>query len=400
MDAETELFRRKLKKLKKYKGKHTELISLYVPRDADRSRIMNQLTNEVSQSSNIKSAITRKNVQGALRKIIQYLKVIDFNIPENGVCLFCGNVSEQDGKIDIQMFHVVPIKELKTKLYRCDSTFYLDPLNDMLTPSHVYGIIAVDNREATIAQLIGKNYKILSKSTSAVPGKIKAGGQSAHRFEHLREIAAQEFYGRISSKINKIFVPVAEEKKLKGLIFGGPGNTKKRMYDKGLIDYRLRDKVIGFVDNTYTDESGIKEIIDLSQDMLKENELVKEKQEVDNFMQKAIKGNLVTYGLNEVIQALKEGRAQKVLVSENLKVDQTSFDCNDCGKQFFDQKDAKKCPYCNSENIEKLETIDAGDFFYDLAKKTNTEIVFISQNTSEGEQFYNAFGGIGAILRY
>jgi len=400
MDAETEIFRRKLKELQNYKGKHTELISLYIPFNTDRSGVMNQLTNEVSQSSNIKSAITRKNVQGALRKLIQYLKVIDFKIPKKGICLFCGNVSEQDGKVDIQLFHVVPPKDLKVKLYRCDSSFYLKPLLEMLTPDKVYGIVAIDKREATIAKLIGKNYKIVAKLTSAVPGKIKAGGQSAHRFEHLREEAAQEFYSRISTKINEIFVPIAEEGKLKGFVFGGPGNTKKKMYERGLIDYRLKNKIIGFLDNTYTDESGIKEIIDLSEDLLKESELIKEKQEINNFMEKVIKGNLATYGLNEVVLALKEGKAQKILVSEDLKIDQINFKCNACKKQFFAQKNTTTCPNCKSEDLDTLEYVDAREFFYELAKKTGTEIVFISKNTSEGEQFYNAFGGIGAILRY
>ena len=400
MDAETEIFKRKLKELQKYKGRHTELITLYIPFNSDRSTVMNQITNEISQSSNIKSATTRKNVQGALRKIVQYLKVTDFAIPKTGLGLFCGNVSDQEGKSDIQMFHVVPTKDLKVKLYRCDSDFYLEPLLDMLAPNAVYGIIAVDNREATLAYLVGKTYKVLARLGSAVPGKIKAGGQSAHRFEHLREEAAQEFYSRISEKINEIFVPMFQEGKFKGFVFGGPGNTKRKMVEKGMIDYRLKDKVIGFLDNTYTDDSGIKEIIDLSEDMLKESELVIERQEISAFMEKVVKSNLATYGLNEVIEAVKSGRAGKVLVSEDLKVDQINFECNGCNKQFFASKNTSECKFCKSKDIEELEELDAGEFFYELAKKTNTEIVFVSRDTSEGQQFYNAFGGVGAILRY
>ena len=389
-----------MKELQKYKGRHTELITLYVPFGSDRSTVMNQIINEISQSSNIKSATTRKNVKGALRKIIQYLKVTDFYIPKTGLGLFCGNIAEQEGKTDIQFFHIIPLRELKIKTYRCDSNFYLDPLLDMLAPNSIYGIVAIDNREATIAQLVGKNYKILARLGSAVPGKIKAGGQSAKRFEHLREEAAQEFYTRISEKINEIFVPFAQDGKFKGFVFGGPGATKRKMIDFGKVDYRLNNKIIGFLDNTYTDESGIKEIIDLSEDMLKESELVIEKQEINAFMEKVVKTNLATYGLNEVIEAVKTGRASKIIVSEDLKIDQASFECNSCEKHFFSSKETANCKYCDSKDIEALEELDAGDFFYELAKKTNTDIVFVSDDTSEGKQFYNAFGGIGAILRY
>ncbi len=400
VDAEQEIFKKKVKELKKYKGKHTELISLFTPNNADRSSVMNQLTNEVSQSSNIKSATTRKNVQGALRKIIQYLKVTDFKIPKNGLALYCGNISEYEGRPDIELFHVVPIKDLKVKMYRCDSEFYMEPLVEMLAPNDVYGIVAADNKEATIAYLIAKNYKVVARLSSAVPGKIKAGGQSANRFEHLRIEAANEFYERISEKINEVFLPFIEEGKLRGVIFGGPGHTKKRVVERNLIDYRIANKIIGYVDNTYTDESGIKEIIEESADLLKENELIKERQEVNQFFEKVIKTNIATYGFNEVMQALKEGRVAKVFVYEDLKLNFANFECEDCNKSFVGPKETKTCQFCNSSNIDILEELDAGEFFLEHARKTGTEVVFISKETTEGQQFCNAFGGIGAILRY
>lgn len=400
MDANQEIFKKKIKALETYRGKHTELISLYIPFNTDRSSVMNQLVNEVSQSSNIKSAITRKNVQGALRKIIQYLKVTDFKLPKNGLCLFCGNVSEQDGKTDIQLFHVTPVLNLNIKIYRCDSVFYLDPLKEMLIPNKIYGIIAADNKEATIAYLIGNQYKIITSLESTVPGKIKAGGQSANRFEHLREEAAQEFYKRISDKTNEIFLPFIAENKLQGIIFGGPGSTKRKLVEKGSLDYRVKDKITGYVDNTYTDSSGIKEIVDLCEDLLKESELVIEKKEINNFFEKVIKGTSAIYGINEVICALKENRADKILLFEDLKIDLAEFECLDCENTFESHSNADKCNKCGSKNIEILENVDAGDYFYELAQKTNTKIVFISNNTSEGQQFINAFGGVGAVLRY
>ncbi len=400
MEVNFEIFKKKLKLLDKFKGKHTELISLYIPFNTDRSSVMNQLVNEVSQSSNIKSATTRKNVQGALRKIIQYLKVTDFSIPETGLVLFCGNVSEQDGKADIQLHHIIPVKSLNVKLYRCDSSFYLDPLKEMLIPNKVYGIVAIDNREATIAYLTGKIYKIVLNLNSTVPGKIKAGGQSAHRFEHLRDEAAQDFYNRISTKMTEVYLPFIEENKLQGIILGGPGNTKRKAIEIAEMDYRVKNKILGFVDNTYTDESGIKEIIELSEDILKESELVIEKQEIFNFFEKVVKTNLATYGINEVISAVKEGRVDKIILYEDLEFDMSEFECEACNTVFTKETNTLKCPNCGSDKICEIEKIDVGEYFYELAKKYNTKIVFISKNSSESVQFINAFGGIGAILRY
>ena len=58
--GEEVVFKKKLKKLAQYRGRGTELISVYVPSDSDRSSVMGQLTEEISQSSNIKSPSTKK----------------------------------------------------------------------------------------------------------------------------------------------------------------------------------------------------------------------------------------------------------------------------------------------------------------------------------------------------
>jgi len=176
-EADLAVFKKKLRKLASFKGKGTELISLYLPPDVDRSLVMGQLTEETSQSGNIKSPTTRKNVQGALRKVQNFLKTIEFKLPESGLVVFCGNVSEQEGKSDIQLFTVKPIKRLNVKLYWCDSEFHLTPLQEMAQPSEIFGLLAIDKNEATIAILIGKKYEILGHFTSGVAGKTRAGGQ-------------------------------------------------------------------------------------------------------------------------------------------------------------------------------------------------------------------------------
>ncbi len=51
-----------LNNLKSKRGFHTELISLYIPHDRKLSDVSNHLKNEISESQNIKSKLTRKNV--------------------------------------------------------------------------------------------------------------------------------------------------------------------------------------------------------------------------------------------------------------------------------------------------------------------------------------------------
>ncbi len=406
-EAELAVFKKKLRKLAQFKGRGTEMISLYLPPDVDRSTVTGQLTEEMSQSSNIKSPTTRKNVQGALRRIQNFLKVIDFKLPAYGLVVFCGNISEKEGRSDIQLFTLKPIKQLKVKLYWCDDEFHLAPLQEMAAPSDIFGILAIDKNEATIAMLIGKKYEILGKFTSGISGKHHAGGQSAARFERLHEEAVHEFYKRIAEKMNEIFLP--HESKIKGILVSGPGITKNYFLNQKLLDHRIEAKVIGTVDTSYTDESGIRETVNKSDELLKDAEITKERSIVNNFLGEIVKpGGLAAYGQKEVEEALAVGKVSVLLLSEAIEWQVFKFKCNKCGNEEevfvkeplrFDEG-SYKCSKCKSGQIELLEQVDYIDWAMEKAENIAAETRVISTDTAEGEQFYKGFGGIGAILRY
>lgn len=405
-EAEIVLFKKKLKKLSQYKGHGTELISLYLPPKVDRSGVMGQLTEETSQSSNIKSPQTRKNVQGALRRVSNFLKRTNFELPKNGMVVFAGNVSEQDGKSDIRLFTLKPTKELKTKLYWCDSEFHLTPLKEMIAPTDIFGILTIDNKESTIAILVGKKYEILGKFTSGVSGKHRAGGQSAQRFERLHAEAVQEFYRRIADKMEAIFLPYGD--KLKGILVAGPGITKNYFLNQGMLDARLKKNVIGMVDTSYTDESGIRETVNKSEEILKDTEITKERTVVNNFMGEVVKADgLAAYGQQEVEESLALGKVAVLLLSENIEWMVYKFKCNECGteEEIVVKEPSKfeenkfKCKKCKSQ-AELVEEVDYTDWMLEKAHSTGSDTKVISTDTSEGEQFFRGFGGIGAVLRY
>lgn len=405
-DSEILLLKKKLKEIKSYKGDGTQLISLYVPPNADRSSVTKQLTDEISQSSNIKSQQTRKNVQSALRRIINYLRQIDFRLPKTGLVLFSGNISENPAKNDIVLLAVTPPKVLTTKLYRCDSEFHIQPLEEMAQTDEVYGLITIDKREATVAILTGKAYQIIIHETSGVPGKARAGGQSAARFERLREKAAEDFFKRVGERMNLSMVEIP---KLKGIIVGGPGLTKNEFLEDSELDYRLKNLIMGTVDTSYTDEYGIKEMLDKSVEILKDASIVKERQLVNKFIEKISTNSLATYGYNEVIDAIKQGKAETVLVSEKLEWHIYMYYCASCNnKDYKIIKDKNKlenthsnCSFCKEKiDEEETEIKDIYEYFFEISLNFGTKVVLVSVDTPEGNQFYITFGGLGALLRY
>jgi len=158
------------------RGRHTELVTVLIPAGANINATTRQLESEKSTASNIKSTATRKNVIAALDTIIRQLKTVK-ETPENGLAIYCGNVSEKEGEQDIQIWMIEPPKPLNVKIYRCDQVFVIEPLKEMLDVEEVYGLLVMDRQQATIGLLEGKQIKVLQKLTSGVPGKIRAGGQ-------------------------------------------------------------------------------------------------------------------------------------------------------------------------------------------------------------------------------
>ena len=64
-----------IKELETHRGRHTELVSVYIPQDYDMNKIINHLAQEQGTASNIKSSSTRKNVTDALERMIEHLKL-------------------------------------------------------------------------------------------------------------------------------------------------------------------------------------------------------------------------------------------------------------------------------------------------------------------------------------
>lgn len=186
-------------KLEKIKGRHTELVSVYVPSGQNLDSVKNQIASEAETASNIKSKTVRKNVQTALEKMVAELKKYK-KTPENGMVLFSGNVSSEEGKNDFQLWAIHPPEKLNVRLYRCDSEFVLEPLKEMLEAKYAYGLLVLDHRNASVALLKGTNIITLQEMSSYVMGKFKAGGQCL-----LPETLIQKSNGDIIeiSKLNK-----------------------------------------------------------------------------------------------------------------------------------------------------------------------------------------------------
>lgn len=352
-------FRKVLEELKKKVGRGTELVSVYIPPDKQLSDVTAHLRGEYGQAMNIKSKTTRTNVQSALESILSKLKYV--RVGENGLAIFCGAIDKGGDKTDLETAIVEPPAKLFSYIYHCDSSFYLEPLEEMIEEKERYGLIVLDRREATIGLLNGKVVEPLKHLTSSVPGKMRKGGQSAPRFQRLREIAIDDFYKRIGKHASQILLPITD---LRGILIGGPSPTKEEFVKGAYLHYELQNKILGEFDVAYTDESGLYELVDAAEAVLEGLDLVREKKLMARFMKLvANTESLVAYGEQAVRKKLELGAVETLLISEELE------------------------PELVRELVAKAEL-------------TGTNVEFISTDFEEGAQLKRAFGGVAAILRY
>jgi peptide chain release factor subunit 1 len=399
--------KRQLEELRSCRGRHTELISLYVPPSKQIFDVNSYLKNEYSQSQNIKSKTTMKNVLSAIESIMSRLKNFK-QPPEKGVIFFVGHKSVGADKTEMVAYIIEPPMAITTFLYRCDSEFYLEPLEAMLVEKEIYGLLLIDRRECTVGILKGNQVKMLKYMTSQVPGKHGRGGQSQRRFERLTEIAAHEWFVKCGETASEIF---QQEEEIKGILVGGPGPTKQYFVEENYLHYEVQDKIIDTFDTGYTDEFGLRELVSAASETMSNLKVSQEKKLMKRFLKEVTKTDesLAVYGELQIRKALEMGIVEILLLSENLRRYRVKLSCPSCDYSEWrtfteDELEEMKLPECTKcstpTEMEIEEKIDIIDELSDLADKTGCKVEIISMGSEEGDSLYSAFDGIAGILRY
>jgi peptide chain release factor subunit 1 len=403
--------KRLLSDLKEKKGFHTELVSLYIPHDRKISDVTNHLKNEISESQNIKSKLTRKNVLESISSLMGQLKNIT-EVPENGLVMFSGAIPQNNtpGTEKNELYMVNPPDKVKTFRYHCASEFLLWPLEEMLQTKETYGLLVIGRKVSAVGYLIGNHVEVVREFTSGIHGKHRAGGQSQKRFERLIEEGELRFYRRISDEVNKLFLSMED---LQGIFIGGPGPSKEKYVNDESLDYRLRDKILDVVDLGYGGAEGIRALIEKIKEKIANVKYIREKEVMQLFLKEISNDTgMAAYGLEEVQKALNMGAVDKLILSEKLDTIQVNLKCSNCN--YMESRTAREtevrkleitiqdesCPECGSNSYSVADKVLLIEELGSIAETMGTEVIIISSETEEGEMLYSTFGGIVGILRF
>ena len=396
-------FRKVIEELTEYEGSGTQLVTIYIPEDRQISDVVAHVTQEHSEAANIKSKQTRTNVQDALTSIKDRLRYYDTFPPDKGMVIFSGAIDAGGGQTDMVTRTLEsPPQPVESFRYHCDSEFLTEPLEHMLEDAGLFGLIVLDRREANVGWLKGKRIEPVKSASSLVPGKQRKGGQSAQRFARLRLEAIDNFYQEVAGMANDLFVDKRHE--LDGILVGGPSPTKDEFLDGDYLHHELQDKVLGKFDVAYTDESGLKDLVDNASEALADQEIVEDKRNMEEFFEKLHTGEEATYGFAQTRRNLIMGSVDRLLISEDLRSDVIVYECPN-GHEEYEVVDSRhstpghECSECGEEAAVD-ERDDVIDHLMAIADQRGTETKFISTDFEKGEQLLDAFGGIAGILRY
>jgi peptide chain release factor subunit 1 len=138
---------------------------------------------------------------------------------------------------------------------------------------------------------------------------------------------------------------------------------------------------------------------------------MEEKKIVKNFMSEVYTGKgLGIYGIFEVINSVKNGYVDLVLVTDDITYLRLEVKCNKCNhiqEKYIDRHElmsikqgliSNPCPNCGSQDLESIEQ-DIIEYLEELSMMAGTRLEVISGKTEEGAQLAS-LGKIGALLRF
>jgi peptide chain release factor subunit 1 len=377
-----------------------------VPAPKDQvSRAAKMLAEEFGTASNIKSRVNRLSVLSAITSTQQRLKLYN-KVPPNGLVVYCGEIITSEGKERKINIDFEPFKPINTSLYLCDNKFHTEALSELLESDQKFGFIIMDGNGALFGTLSGNTREVVHKFSVDLPKKHGRGGQSALRFARLREEKRHNYVRKVAELAVQNFI-TNDKVNVAGIILAGSADFKNDLNQSDMFDNRLQSKVIKVVDVSYGGENGFNQAIDLSAETLSNVKFIQEKKLIGKYFEEISQDSgRVCYGVDDTLKALELGAAETLIVYENLDITRWVIKASDGSEKILHttkSQEADREQFMDKETGQEMEVVDQSSFLEWLAEKYKdfgATLEFVSDRSSEGNQFVKGFGGIGAILRY
>ncbi|MHB8120082.1 MAG: baeRF10 domain-containing protein [Methanothrix sp.] len=257
-----------------------------------------------------------------------------------------------------------------------DSSPFLLPLARLKDDYQDYALLLLDSQEARLFVIRSDILEEKRKVSIDLMNKHKKGGWSQMRYNRLRSGAIKSFLIAVVEDLQGRL----DLGEIKGLVVAGPGEAKGQLVEMLPIDWK--DKLLGVVDISMQTPAG--DLVKLGSQVARDERSV-QLHLAERLKEAVLKGGAAAYGLAEVGRALEEGRVNHLLLSSSFALPQMI-----CKKCHFVHQEGETCPTCGGQMQAMSQ-----ERLYEQAERTGAEAVLL-----EGDDFLEAMGGVGALLRY
>jgi peptide chain release factor subunit 1 len=280
-----------------------------------------------------------------------------------------------------QEFHLaVPIKNEIV----IDSAPYIKPLLDILDNYQRYAILLVGKESARLFLVhLGEIEEYTEVHSADVPGRHKKGGWFALS-EKSYERHTDYHVGLHLKDVLKELDSFLSGEYVGRMVIGGSEEAVVRV--RTMLPQTTAAKIIG----TFQAEmfANGKEILEKVEPILRSFEEEEDAETIDDLLTRAMKNENAVIGIENVLNALQEGRIMKLVVLEDYK--NIGLSCVNCGNLAI--QELSSCPYCKGE-MQKVNYIV--DLVAQKAVEQGAMVEVVSKNKKLEES-----GSIGAFLRF
>ena len=264
----------------------------------------------------------------------------------------------------------------------------------------------MDGNGALFGTLSGNTRDVIHKFSVDLPKKHGRGGQSALRFARLREEKRHNYVRKVAELAVQNFI-TQDKVNVAGLILAGSADFKNDLNQSDMFDNRLQSKVVKVVDVSYGGENGFNQAIELAAETLSNVKFLQEKKLIGKYFDEiSLDSGKICYGIEDTLKAMEASAADILIVYENLDITRWVLKSSTGSEVILHTnkgQEANREMFMDKDTGQEMELVDQGSFLEWLAesyKDFGATLEFVSDRSSEGNQFVKGFGGIGAMLRY
>ena len=261
-----------------------------------------------------------------------------------------------------------------------DTSPFLLPLARLRDDYLDWGLLLLDSQEAKLFVIRSRIMEEMSRSSIDLMNKHKKGGWSQMRFDRLRKGAIKSFLTQVAEDLANL----DNLQGMRGLVLAGPGEAKSQL--KELLPPQVRDRVLGLLDVPMGTVPS--ELVKMGDQVALDYERSVSKKRAEELKSNVLKGQLSSYGIDPVRDALTHGRVNTLVMLSDYVV--PGWICEKC-QHFQEGARPEVCPQCGGRTSQ----VNVLEELYELAQRTGAEVEFV-----EEDEFLQSIGGVGAILRY